>query len=316
MANLTLRLKWASRVLTYTFALGLLGVLIDSVFVVFLNNIILFTDLIHWVTDSLLELTLLLGLYFASRLSRRYPMGVVVLESTLGLLIALTVVGVYFYVFYDFLNGLLYASEEAAVNVYSSIATIAGTALTVLAYTTLKKGFEKYNVETLRYESTHALVDVLAGVTATAGILVTSITRSTALEVLFTVVLMMFILHSVQGIVSDSVSLIRGENLDYKMSLAVMNSIQDLLATAGARVKSVEARKLTSFYVISVEVYIDPLTTIRDAFKLRRKIVKRVVELYDTVYHVDVRFHPEVTFERVTEGERSRGNELKARRKR
>ena len=70
-----------------------------------------------------------------------------------------------------------------------------------------------------------------------------------------------------------------------------MNNIQDLVSRSGGEVKSVEARRLSSFYVVNIDVYLDPETTLREAHELRRKIVKRVAGLSDTFYHVDVRFY-------------------------
>lgn len=296
------RLKMASRSMAYSFLLDLTGVVIDLVFVVFYNNIILYTDFIHWVMDSLLELTLLIGIYLASRVSRRYPLGVVFIESTLGLVLALSVLGFYFYNLYSYLNGVLNGSKVSEVNAFTSIATGVGIAITLFSYFNLRSSYGRQGVELLRYESTHALMDSVASVAATVGILVSSITQSVALEILFTLILTVFIIHSVQGILQDSFRIITGETLDYKTSLLIMNNIQDLVSRSGGAVKSVEARRLSSFYVVNIDVYLNPETTLREAHRLRRKIVKKVTELSDMIYHVDVRFYPQPADEMESKG--------------
>ena len=292
----------ASKSMAYSFLLDLAGVTTDLIFVVFYNNIILYTDFIHWVMDSLLELTLLVGIYLASRVSRRYPLGVVFVESTLGLILALSILGVYFYNLYSYLNGVLNGSKGPGVNAYTSIATGVGIAITLTSYFNLRSSYGRQGVELLRYESTHALMDSVASVAATVGILVSSITGSAALEILFTLILTVFIIHSVQGILQDSFRIITGETLDYKASLLIMNNIQDLVSRSGGAIKGVEARRLSSFYVVNIDVFLDPETTLREAYKLRRKIVKRVAGLSDTFYHVDVRFYPQPAYEMESKG--------------
>jgi len=289
----------ASKSMAYSFLLDLAGVTTDLIFVVSYNNIILYTDFIHWVMDSLLELTLLVGIYLASRISRRYPLGVVFVESTLGLILALSILGVYFYNLYSYLNGVLNGSKGPGVNAYTSIATGVGIAITLTSYFNLRSSYGRQGVELLRYESTHALMDSVASVSATVGILVSSITGSVALEILFTLILTVF---KKKGILQDSFRIITGETLDYKASLLIMNNIQDLVSRSGGEVKSVEARRLSSFYVVNIDVYLDPETTLREAHRLRRKIVKRVAGLSDTFYHVDVRFYPQPAYEMESRG--------------
>ena len=194
-------------------------------FVVFLNNIILYTDFIHWVMDSLLELTLLVGIYLASRVSRRYRLGVVFIESTLGLVLALSILGFYFYNLYSYLNGVSNGSKVSKVNAFASIATGVGIAITLFPYFNLRSSHGRQGVEMLRYESTHVLMYSVASVATTVGILVSSITQSVALEILFTLILTVFIIHSVQGILQDSFGITTGETLDYKMSLLITSKI-------------------------------------------------------------------------------------------
>ncbi|WP_440059249.1 cation diffusion facilitator family transporter [Thermogladius sp. 4427co] len=293
MADLAGRLSIASKAIKYSFLLGVLGVVVDFIFVYLFSNIILVTDLTHWVIDSLLELTFIVALYFATRISRRYPFGFVVLELTLSLIIAITVTGFYMLNLYLYLSQIFNSpSYTVDVNIFSSVATVVGTVLTLASYRVLNTTFNKYKINILKYESKHALLDSLAGIVATTGIILSSVTKSPAIEILFTIVLVVFIFHSMGGIIEDYLRLVYGDTLDYRVAMNVIELLENTLTDKYVKVKRVEARRLSYFYVINIDLYVDPDTTIREAHRLRMEIIRRIIDLYDNVYHVDVRFYP------------------------
>uniref|UniRef100_A0A7C2G079 Cation efflux protein cytoplasmic domain-containing protein n=1 Tax=Thermosphaera aggregans TaxID=54254 RepID=A0A7C2G079_9CREN len=54
-----------------------------------------------------------------------------------------------------------------------------------------------------------------------------------------------------------------------------------------------EARKIGSFYIVSVDVFLDPETPIYKAHAIKRKIVRLARKESELIYHVDVRMFPD-----------------------
>ena len=77
--SLRLRLEGAFRALLISFLLSLAGTVVDAVVFSVSGGLILMTDLLHWVVDTILEGVLLLVLHLASRIGRRFPWSLLML---------------------------------------------------------------------------------------------------------------------------------------------------------------------------------------------------------------------------------------------
>jgi divalent metal cation (Fe/Co/Zn/Cd) transporter len=53
-----------------------------------------------------------------------------------------------------------------------------------------------------------------------------------------------------------------------------------------------EARKLGSFYVVSVELAVEPDTTVLELHRLRKRVIKTIAGISELIYHIDVKFNP------------------------
>ncbi|MEM1706503.1 MAG: hypothetical protein QW148_06800, partial [Thermosphaera sp.] len=64
------------------------------------------------------------------------------------------------------------------------------------------------------------------------------------------------------------------------------------------KIKSIEARKVGSFYIVTVEIFLDPKMPIYKAYAVKRKIDKISRRESELVYHVDVRIYPDESFKK------------------
>ena len=47
-----------------------------------------------------------------------------------------------------------------------------------------------------------------------------------------------------------------------------------------------------SFYVVSVELAVEPDTTVLELHRLRKRVIKTITGISELIYHVDVKFNP------------------------
>ncbi|MEM1700345.1 MAG: cation transporter [Desulfurococcaceae archaeon] len=284
------RLRRAMSGFKVSFWLSLLGTTVEALVVMVMYNIVLFADLAHWVVDTVLEALFMVSLNHASRTSRRFPLGTLFLESILVTVVAVIVIGVYGYVFVDyFIN---YRNQELS-GVYHpalSLVTALGAVLTATTMLIQKRKYEELKLEIVRIDYVHAVLDTFAAIIATLGILVVAFTQNSGFEALFTAVLTFFVFHSIIEVLRDTFRTVTGRNVDPDLKLRVFEKLVRELADV--RVKNVDARKIGSFYIVSVHVGVDPRTTILEAYRIRSRIVDAVREISDLIYHVDVSISP------------------------
>ncbi|MEM1698593.1 MAG: cation transporter [Sulfolobales archaeon] len=289
--SLRWRLKGAFRALSISLTVSLFGVVVDLIAFLATGSIILVTDLLHWVVDTLLEAVLLVVVFLASRLSRRFPWSLVVIEAlavSLGTLAILLVYGYYF------MNYLVFVSEKASVSYsgYSaSLATVFGGVLTFYLYRIQKKNFERYRIELLKFDTTHALIDFIAAVIATVGIVLTTLTGSYTLELVFTLILLLFVVHSLFEVVRDNLKTVLGVNRDLKLEKEVWSALR-YVETPKTRVKDLSARRFGSLSVVEVHLEVEPNITVLELHRIRKRIINIVRDISDVIYHVDVTFYP------------------------
>ncbi|MFZ8791950.1 MAG: hypothetical protein ACO2OS_06775 [Thermosphaera aggregans] len=69
-------------------------------------------------------------------------------------------------------------------------------------------------------------METLSSLFATIGIVVTASTRSHSLEILSTVILLVFIIHSVLELFKDSFKVLTGSNVDPELTSKIMLALE------------------------------------------------------------------------------------------
>ncbi len=296
--SVSLRYKRAARILMAVLILSLIGTLFEASFAFLSSSIILYTDVLHWLIDTLLEVFTVLSLYLASRVYKRFSWLLLYLESLMALVIISFVVVLYFYVFFDYVSSVSSSSSTYAVsttNPYLALVTLFGGFITLIALLKQYRAYKELRLEILKVEYKHALLDTFSSFIATAGVVGTAFTRSLAIELTTIVLIAVFIVHSLASLAQDAVKTISGSGVDPEIKYRI---IEKLNRFEEFEVSKVDVRKVGSFYVVSITVSLDPNTTLLKIHKLRKKIIGACREVSELIYHVDVVFLPRRTWVR------------------
>ncbi|MEM1701477.1 MAG: cation transporter [Desulfurococcaceae archaeon] len=293
--DLGLRLREAVKAFKISLTLSILGTVVEGIVVFFVSrNMILLTDLVHWFVDTWLEALLLISIVYASRSTRRFPFGAIILESSLMIVIVMIISVIYGYVFVDYIN---YFIQNPGISIdvdpLLSFITAFGGMITGLLFIIQRRYYMRLRVELLKVDLTHALIDMVASIIATSGILIVSSTRNFGVEVAFTMILTFFVIHSAFEILEDAFRAILGKNIDIDMKLRILDRVMN--AFGDIKVKNIDVRKYGSFYVVAINVLVDPKMSIMDAYRMRSKLINRIREESDLIYHVDVVLTPDFT---------------------
>ncbi|MCS7139593.1 MAG: cation transporter [Candidatus Nezhaarchaeota archaeon] len=288
--DLRYRLRKGRRALTISVLLSSLGVVVEGVMLSFFGSIILATDFFHWVLDTIVGVVLLFSVHYASRIGRRFPWSVMMIEITTGLMVMMVILNIYGFIFFNYINSIMTRYGVSTESLLAAVATIVGGIITLTVFVIQAKNYRRYRLEILKIDRNHALIDTVASFIATIGIATTFWSKSPAIEVFITLILIMFIIHSVVELLRDTLRVLSGSNLDHEMSDRVKSVVEGRLPDV--KLKNVEARKIGSFYIVSVNAFLSPHTTILKAHLLRRRIVNIVKRVSDLIYHIDVRFYP------------------------
>lgn len=284
------KLQGARRGFTYSVLLSASGLLFELLVFALWGSIILLTDILHWAVDTVLEVFALVAVYYALRVGRKFPWGVLVLEGAIMLLSIIVALGVYVFSFIGYIVTEYSAGSVTTTSLLPALGTVAGAVFTLVAFVVQKKNYEEYGLQVLKVDYTHALIDLVASFVSTAGIVAAYYTRSTNVEVMFVFVSMMFIIHSLVEILRDVVKTVTGSNIDHELSMKLYKKLLDELHDVV--VNDVVARRIGSFYAVEAKIQVKPDTKISTVHRLRRKIVKKIHEESDLIYHVDVKVYP------------------------
>ncbi|MEZ0289827.1 MAG: cation transporter [Sulfolobales archaeon] len=289
--SLRSRIRGAYRGFLLSFILSSIGTAIDVLVFAFSRSMILLTDLVHWLVDTTLEATFVIAIYFASRTSRRYPWSVILIENYLIVIALISISATYAYLFLDYVLGEYTLGEVSTTSFTPLIATVLGGVFTLATYITQSKNYKIYRLDILRVDKTHALLDLVASVITSLGVFLTVITLRPGVELLFILLSMLFVIHSVLEILRDLIKTVIGANIDYEMSMRIYSR---LLRDLDARVRliDVKARKIGSFYVVEIVLGLNPNIRILEAHRIRSRIIRDVREVSDLVYHVDIVMKP------------------------
>lgn len=280
----------ATRAMKVMLTLSCVGTALDLVVWLLAPSLILFTDLYHWVADTVLEALVLVSLVLAARLSRRFPWALVTIEASLVMVATMALLALYFVMFKDYVLSAFGSEAYDAPPMWSVLAPVAGTLLTLVGYVVSYRAFRRTGLEILRVEYAHAAIDLAGGVAAVVGIALSSHYARPEYELVFTFLLMFFVFHTMLRVLEDNLRALAGKNVDAGMKERILRVLQRDLRNAV--VKDVDARRYGSFYVIMVDILVPPSTSITRAHTLRKRVQRTVYGVSHLIYHVDVRFFP------------------------
>jgi len=234
---------------------------------------------------------MLFSIYYASRVGKKFPRSILIVEFSTSPLVMIILLAFYGWVALDYVNNLTVTYEVSTTDPWISLITISSGFVTFTAFLLQRRNYERYGLEILRVNYTHALMDTLSSPFATIGIVVTASIMSHLLEILFPMILLVFIIHSVLELFKDSFKALSGSNVDQELTSKIMLALETELF--GVRLKKVEARKIRSFYIGNVNVFLNPDMPIYEAHAVKRKIVRLARRESVLIHHVDVRMFPD-----------------------
>lgn len=284
------KLTGAYKGFVYSALFSLVGLIVELVVFSLCGSIILLTDIVHWAIDTTVEFFGLLALYYAIRIGKRFPWSVMVLESQAMLLSITLALGIYIVSFSSYLTTNYSQNTATTTSLVPAVATILGGVFTALTLVIQRRNYEKYKLEILKVDYTHALLDMIAAGAATIGVILVYYTQSSSLELLFVVISSMFIIHSLLEILKDIVKTITGTNIDHALSIKIYKKL--INEYDNLQVEDVVARRIGSFYIVEAKIGVDPRERIGDIYRLRKKIVSSILEESSLIYHIDVKIFP------------------------
>ncbi len=290
--SIVVKLREAYRIVMKVAFISFIGFFAEFIFALISSSFILYSDVVHWIIDGVLEVTTAISLYLASRVYKRFSWNILYVENFLILTIALSIFVFYMFNFVNYINEAIatqYIIVATTTNPLLAIVTAIGGLLTLFSFQLLYKGYKKLGMEIIKAEYIHALIDIIASITATIGIIATSITRSIAIEITTVIFILFFVFHSITDLILDSFKSFLGIGADPEIKYRILTSLNNF---EGIVVKNIDLRKIGSFYIVRIECLINPTTTILKAHKLRLKIIEMCREISELIYHVDVIFYP------------------------
>ncbi len=300
MSSITYRLRKAYRVMIIIVALSVIGILVEFLFAYLSSSMILYTDTVHWIIDTVLEIFILFSLYFAARIYRKFSWGALYLESISMFIVVLAIFMVYGYLFIDYVNLFVLSSSNSvrvtSTNPYLSLVTTFGGILTLISLYIQQRSYRILKLDIIKMDYRHAILDTISSIIATIGLYLTSITNSVVIEFITMISIMFFIFHSIINYFRDSILTLIGTNVDPELRYKLYKSISSINYID---VKDINIRKIGSFYIVRIIVLISPNTTIADAHRLRRKIISLCRGISELIYHVDVIFYPKRKLKRI-----------------
>jgi len=234
--GLSKRLVEARKAFITSASLSLAGVVIEGLALTGFSSIILITDFFHWTLDTIVEFMMLFSIYYASRVGKKFPWSILIIEFSTSLIVMIVLLAFYGWVMLDYVNNLVATYEVSTTDPWISLITVAGGFITFTAFLIQRRNFKKYGLEILRIDYTHALMDTLSSFFATVGIVATALTRSHSLEIFFTIILLVFIIHSVLELFKDSFKVLSGSNVDAELTSRITLSLEKELF--GVRLKT------------------------------------------------------------------------------
>lgn len=298
MASLMSRYKETYKVLRIVVILSFVGIAFELIFAYISSSIIIYTDVVHWVVDTALEIISMTTFYIISKVYKRIRWNVFALESLMILIVILTVFSFYIILLINTIN--FYTEtlfEPTTSNPFLALVTTTGGILTFLIYIIERRAYLKLKTEVLKVDMTHAIADMIIAAATSLGIILTTLTKNYIIELTVVLLVLFAAIQTLINLVKDSLKSILGFEVDSHLKIMLMSRLSRLDRDK-VRIGDVELKKMGTFYVAKIEVYLDPNVTIGEAHKLRKIINIICREVSELIYHVDVIFYPKKRFEK------------------
>gem|GEM_PF-586356 len=286
------RYRETYRVVRVAVLLSFIGLSVELFFALWSSSIILYTDVLHWAMDGALELVVMITAYVISKIYRRIKWNIFALESLLILMLVVAVFAFYITVLVDYVSSYVGSSlGPTTTNPYLALVTGFGGSLTLITFYVERRAYKRLRTEILRADSTHALIDVVVAVIASIGIVITAYTRDSTVEFVVVLFVLFAAIQTLGNLAKDALKSILGFEADPQLKVLLISRLSEL-NRSGVKIGEVELRKMGTFYVAKIKIYLDPRITIGEAHRLRKTVNIICREVSDLIYHVDVMFYP------------------------
>ncbi|MEM1645066.1 MAG: cation transporter [Ignisphaera sp.] len=286
------RYRQTYKVLRTIVVISILGIVVELIFAHLSSSIIIYTDVIHWVVDTFLELISMITFYVISKVYRKIKWNIFALEALLVLVLSLIIFGFYILTLIETVKSYtesLFA--PTTTNPFLALVTLFGGVLTIIMYVIEHRAYRKLKTEILKVDMTHAMVDLSVAIIASIGIVLTVYTNNFIVELVVVLFVLFAALQTLVELCKEAMKSVLGFEADPSLKVLLTSRLSEF-NREGVKIGEVELRKMGTFYVAKVIVYLDPKITIGEAHKLRKfiNIVSR--EVSDLIHHVDVVFYP------------------------
>jgi Predicted Co/Zn/Cd cation transporters len=151
--GLSERLIKARRAFITSALLSLVGVVVEGLALTVFSSIILLTDFFHWTLDTIVEFMMLFSIYYASRVGKKFPWSILIVEFSTSLLVMIILLAFYGWVALDYVNNLTVTYEVSTTDPWISLVTISGGFTTFTAFLLQRRNHTRYGLEILRLYS-------------------------------------------------------------------------------------------------------------------------------------------------------------------
>lgn len=292
MSDVVYRYSQTYKVLKTVVVISVLGIIIELIFAYLSSSIIIYTDAIHWIVDTSLEFISMITFYIVSKVYRKIKWNIFALEALLVLVLSLTIFSFYILTLIETIKSYtesLFA--PTTTNPFLALVTLFSGVLTILMYIVERRAYQKLKTEILKVDMTHAIIDLSVALVASIGIVLTAYTHNFIVELVVVLFVLFVALQTLIELCKEAIKSILGFEVDPNLK-ALLTSRLSKFNREDIKIGEIELRKMGTFYVAKVIVYLDPRITIGEAHKLRKFINIESREVSDLIHHVDVIFYP------------------------
>lgn len=292
MSDVVYRYKQTYKVLRTVVLISILGIVIELIFARLSSSIIIYTDVIHWIVDTSLEIISMITFYVVSKVYRKIKWNIFALEALLVLMLSLTIFGFYISTLIETIKSYTQSLfAPTTTNPFLALVTLFGGFLTIIMYVIERRAYRKLKTEILKVDMTHAMIDLSVAIIASIGIVLTAYTSNFVVELVVVLFVLFAALQTLVELCKEAIKSVLGFEADPNLKALLTSKLSEF-NREGVRIGEVELRKMGTFYVAKVIVYLDPKITIGEAHKLRKFINVVSREVSDLIHHVDVVFYP------------------------
>jgi len=292
ISEIVIRYKDTYKILRIVVLLSVIGILVVLIFAYLSSSIIIYSDVIHWITDTALELVSMITFYIISKASRKIKWNIFALEALLVLIISVILFSFYLFMLIDTIKSYAESSyEPTTTNPFLALVTMFSGLLTFVMYIIERRAYQRLRTEILKVDTKHALIDLAIAIVASIGIVLTAYSRSFVIELTIVMLILYAALQSLIDLSKEAVKSMLGFEVDPNLKLRLISKLSEI-NREDIKIGEVELRKMGTFYVAKVNVYLDPKITIGEAHRLRKLINVLSKDVSELIHHVDVLFYP------------------------